>query len=159
MNPSYLLRPEVVWSCHNKAPPPLAAIREARSGGCIKTELQDHFGSLPFAKRVGSISLLLRVTSCSWLQCVSGDRYWSTGNCIAAVSARGKKPPSSTWLRWLESVEFTISSREAVPFHHVIRFLCYFDGVCWLLRPHLQKQAATTTYSWPQQKLLSVRLF
>lgn len=51
MHPSYLLKPEVIQSCHSKAPPPLAAIHNIRTGGCTKTELhQDHFWLLAFCK-------------------------------------------------------------------------------------------------------------
>lgn len=77
VHPSYLLRPEVIRSCHNKAPPPLAAI--VRQEAAPKLNFRIIFGSLPSAKRAGSISLLLRVTSSSWLKCVLGDRYQPKG--------------------------------------------------------------------------------
>ena len=48
------------------------------------------FGSLPSAKRVGSISLLLRVISYSGFKCKLGGSYWSTETCNALVSTREK---------------------------------------------------------------------
>lgn len=71
------------------------------------------FGSLPSAKRVGSISLQLRVISYSGFKCKLGGSYWSTGTCIALVSTREKKTtPSFMLLRWFKSAELTISMTE-----------------------------------------------
>lgn len=90
MHPSCLLRPEVIWSCHNKTPPPLAAIWEARRGGCTKTELQDHLWLLAFFKMCRQHLTTTEGDFFSRLKCILGERYWSTGNCIALVSAGEK---------------------------------------------------------------------
>lgn len=48
------------------------------------------FGSLPSAKRVGSISLQLWVISYSGFKCKLGGSYWSTASCVSLVFTRKK---------------------------------------------------------------------